>query len=163
MFDWLGKNPAKAKRFTNAISTLVPSSRSPFILEAFDWASLETGTVIDVGGGSGGISILLAETFPSLNLVVQDLPEAIEGAADKLPTAIKSRIRFMAHDFFTDQPLVADVYMLRAVLHNWPDAYCVKILQKLLPSLRKGARILINEDIVPGPNTLPLLAERSLR
>lgn len=164
MFDWLKKNPAQARRFTSAISTLVPSGRpADFLIESFDWASLGNGTVVDVGGGSGGVSILLAERFPDLNFVVQDLPEAIEGAADKVPSSVAARIKFMAHDFFTDQTIVADTYLLRAIFHNWPDAYCVKILRKLMPALKRGAKIIVNDSLVPKPGTLPLLAERNIR
>ncbi|KAM0797379.1 O-methyltransferase [Usnea florida] len=164
MFDWLGKNPAQAKRFTSAISTLVPSGRpASFLVESFDWASIGSGTVVDVGGSSGGVSILLAENFPALDFVVQDLPEAIEGAADKLPASLAHRIKFMTHDFFTDQPVVADIYLLRAIFHNWPDTYCIKILQKLIPALKRGAKIVINDSLVPGPGTLPLLAEKNIR
>lgn len=41
----------------------------------------------------------------------------------------------MATDFLeTEQPVKdADVYFMRAVLHNWPDEYCVRILRNLLP------------------------------
>lgn len=164
MFDWLSKNPAQAKRFNSAISTLVPSGRaSSFLTQSFDWASLGKGTVVDVGGAQGAISILLAEVFPDLRFVVQDLPEVLLGAQEKVPAHIAPRIEFVAHDFFTDQPAVADVYFLRAVLHNWPDEYCVKILQRLVPALRHGARIVINDSLVPEPGTLPLLAERNIR
>ena len=132
-------------------------------MNSFDWASLDDGTVVDVGGSSGGVSILLAEEFPALNFVVQDLPEAIEGAADKVPASVADRIKFMAHDFFTDQPVIAGTYLLRAIFHNWPDAYCIKILQRLIPALKSGAKLVINDSLVPGPGTLPLLAERNIR
>lgn len=164
MFDWLGKNPTQAKRFNSAISTLVPSGRaSSFITQSFDWDSLGKGTVVDVGGAQGAVSILLAEVFPELRFVVQDLPEVLQGAREKVPTHITPRIEFVAHDFFMDQPTVADVYLLRAILHNWPDEYCVEILRRLVPALKNGARIVINDSIVPEPGTLPLLAEKNIR
>lgn len=164
MFDWLGKHPAQSTRFNNAISTLVPSGNATsFLTQSFDWASLGKATVVDVGGAQGAISVLLAEVFPNLHFVVQDLPEVILGGREKVPAQIALRIEFVAHDFFTDQPTVADVYFLRAVLHNWPNEYCIKILRRLVPALRNGAKIVLNEGIVPEPGTLPFLAERSFR
>ncbi|KUJ07170.1 O-methyltransferase-like protein [Mollisia scopiformis] len=164
MFDWLGKNPEKARRFTSAISTLVPAGReAAFLPRAFDWASLGASTVVDVGGSSGGVSILLAQEFKDLNFVVQDLPEAINGAEEKVPAELRPRIKFMEHDFFTEQPIVAETFLLRAVLHNWPDHYCVKILQKLIPALRHGARIIVNDGVVPELGTLDLLGEKNIR
>ncbi|TVY82682.1 O-methyltransferase gsfB [Lachnellula suecica] len=164
MFDWLGKHPEKARRFTSAISTLVPTGRQElFLLREFDWASLGNGTVVDVGGSSGGVSIQLAKEFQDLDLVVQDLPEAIDGAAEKVPVELRPRVKFMEHDFFTDQPVVAEAYLFRAIFHNWPDHYCVKILQKLVPALRHGTMIIINDGIAAEPGTLDLLSERNIR
>ena len=39
----------------------------------------------------------------------------------------------------------------------------MKILQKLIPALKPGARIVINDSLVPEPGTLPLLAEKEAR
>jgi hypothetical protein len=57
-------------------------------------------------------------------------------------------------DFFTPQPITADVYYFRSIFHNWADKYCIRILQKLIPALKKGARIIIHERILPTINTL---------
>ena len=164
MFDWLGKNPEKARRFASAISSLVPASIfAEFLIESFDWVSIGSGKVVDVGGGLGGVSILLAEKFSDLHFVIQDLPEVMEGAEKKIPESLRDRIEFMAYDFFTEQKVVGDVYLFRAIFHNWPDSYCLKILRQLIPALKKGAKIVVNDTVCPEPGTLGLLAERNLR
>ncbi|TGO70130.1 hypothetical protein BOTNAR_0003g00230 [Botryotinia narcissicola] len=62
---------------------------------------------------------------------------------------------FMAHDFFTEQPVMgADVYLFRCVFHNHSDKYCIRILQHLIPALKPGARIVIAEFIVPPPGSV---------
>jgi tRNA1(Val) A37 N6-methylase TrmN6 len=44
----------------------------------FDWASIEhVGTVVDVGGGLGAPSMVLARTFPDLKIIIQDRPAVI--------------------------------------------------------------------------------------
>lgn len=164
MFDWLGKNPEKTRRFGSAMSTLVPEGHAAtFLSSAFDWAALGKSTVVDVGGSTGGVSVMLAQGFKDLEFVVQDLPEAITGAEEKVLLEVKERISFMAHDSFAPQPIVAPTYLLRAVLHNWPDRYCVDILRSLVPALRHGARVVVNDILVPEPGTLDLLSERSIR
>lgn len=55
----------------------------------------------------------------------------------------------MNSDFFTPQPVTADVYYLRWILHNWPDKYCVEILRNLRPALKPGAMIVIHEQVLP--------------
>jgi hypothetical protein len=42
---------------------------------------------------------------------------------------------------FDPQPVQADIYMLKWILHDWPDVESVAILQALRPALKPGARI----------------------
>lgn len=65
--------------------------------------------------------------------------------------ALRSRVTFVEHDFFQTQPLAADVYLFRQILHDWSDIDCVRILKALLPALKTGARILISESVMPNP------------
>jgi tRNA G46 methylase TrmB len=40
-----------------------------------DWAAIKAdAVVVDVGGGAGSLTLLLAKAFPHLKYVVQDLP-----------------------------------------------------------------------------------------
>ncbi len=46
---------------------------------AFDWESLpQSSLIVDVGGGIGASSMILAKNFPDVKLVVQDLPPVAE-------------------------------------------------------------------------------------
>ena len=141
-----------------------PDISPKFLVERFPWASLGTGTVVDIGGSNGATSIAIAEAHPALRFVVQDRPEVIEEASKSdMPHYLGSRIEFMAHDFFTEQPVMANVYLFRYILHNWPDEYSIKILQQLTPTLKPGARVLINDHLLPEPNTASLTTEREVR
>lgn len=65
--------------------------------------------------------------------------------------------------FLTPQPVHgADVYLLRWVMHDWSDKYCVKILQALVPALKKGARVLVNDICISEPCQLGVAADRGL-
>jgi len=50
------------------------------VVVGFDWAIILNGTVVDVGGGIGTQSLILAQEYPNLKLVIQDLPSVIEDA-----------------------------------------------------------------------------------
>ena len=141
------------------------SDVSPEILvNNFQWQDFDAGKIVDLGGSTGSVSIAIAEKYPKLSFIVQDLPDVIQAAGQgSLPTHLADRIAFMAHDFFTKQPVVADIYLLRYILHNWPDAYAIKILRQLIPALKSGSRIIVNDHILPEPNTLSLMAEREIR
>lgn len=109
-----------------------------------------------MGGSSGHTCVALAKAFPSLDFVIQDFPSAFEGVAEAMPDEVKTRIRFMAHDFFTPQPRItgARVYLLRWILHDWPPAYCRKIIQNLTSGMEPGSSILIAEIINPPRGVL---------
>ena len=50
----------------------------------FDWLSLpEKSLVVDVGGGVGSQTLMLAKKFPQLNFVIQDT-EATQPNAEKV-------------------------------------------------------------------------------
>lgn len=138
-------------------------SSPKYVVDGYDWASIGEGTVVDMGGGEGHIVIAIAEQYPSLHFLVQELLPVIEQARDKVPKALSDRVQFMEHDFFTSQSVTADVYLLRWIFHNYPDAYCVRILQNLVPALKQGARVIVVDNLVPEPGTTSQMAEREIR
>ena len=144
-------------------SSTVPSNSPQHLINSFPWASLGAGTVVDVGGSDGYISIELAHAFPELHFLVQDLPNIVANMVP--PPELAGRVEFLGHDFFTEQYIKdADVYLFRWVLHDWPDDYMIKILRHLIPALKPGARIIINDNVGPGQSgLLPLDAERYVR
>ncbi|KAI9687146.1 MAG: hypothetical protein M1822_002557 [Bathelium mastoideum] len=165
MYQYHAKHPAMAKRFAGAMSTFTKGYglSVDHIVNGFPWSSLGHGTVVDVGGASGHIAVAIAKATNDLQLVVQDLPEIINGAREPMSPVIAHRIRFMEHDFFKDQPVKADVYFFRQIFHNWSDEFCIKILRALIPALKAGSRILINDHVVPKAGTMSLLHDRAVR
>jgi hypothetical protein len=134
-----------------------------YVVAGFDWQSLGEATVVDIGGSRGHIGVALATQFPLLKVIVQDLESTVEGAQKDVPEAVAERVNFMAHDFFSEQKIAADVYFYRWIFHNWSDKYCVKILQAQIPVLRAGVRIVINDICIPDPGTTAWWKEKELR
>ncbi|MCJ1387604.1 hypothetical protein MMC18_000447 [Xylographa bjoerkii] len=163
MFEFFEENPQRMNRFKDAMSFLqtFPGLQNSYVLRGFDWASLGNGLVVDVGGSHGLVSMDIAREFPSLQFIVQDLPNVIEDAKKKVPAELAERVTFMAHDMFTEQPVKdADVYYFRWILHDWSDKYCIKILKSLIPALKPGARLMFSERCIEPPCTLPLRQEK---
>ena len=169
LFAYLAAHPSRASRFGGAMkffSSTVPGNSPTHLLDAYPWSGLGAGaTVVDVGGSDGYVSVLLARAFPGLRLVVQDLPGVVQGAAAALPEELLGRVEFRAHDFFEEQDVKgAEVYLFRWILHDWPDAYVVRILRALVPALKKGAKVVVNDNVAPGQaGCLPLGADRFVR
>lgn len=167
MWGYYASHPSMAKRFAGAMATFGDGmSISPSLLaKAYLWSAIGNGagTVVDVGGSKGNISLTLAQNVPGLRFIVQDLPGAMQGAKDTIPSEVGSRIEFMEHDFFKDQPVKADAFLFRMIFHNWADESVIKILKATVPGLKPGSRIIINDFLVPEPKTMPLMKERRIR
>lgn len=72
--------------------------------------------------------------------------------SESYPKAIEEqRVTFSAHNFFKPQPLNckgAEVYFLRHVIHDWPDAEAIEILSHLAAAMTPFSKLLIVEHVV---------------
>jgi hypothetical protein len=167
MFATFGKSPLRAKRMGGAMVSLTGGEgyEVSYLLENYDWAAIDavSGTLVDIGGSHGFVCVDLAHKYPNMKFVVQDLPKTV-ASAPKLDPSIADRIVFQAHDFHTLQPVKgADVYFYRWILHNHSDKYAMNMLRQLIPALKKGARVVINDHCLPEPGTESLWDEKIIR
>lgn len=145
------------KLFSAAMKATLLSFMGPSLtpyVHGFEWESLGTGTVIDVGGGNGYVEINLVKKFPNLDFVIQDLPTNAEPAHMLIAGhEAQGRIKFEPHDFFQPQPpqqTPPKAYMLSRVMHDWQDDDCVKILRNLVPTMEiHGTKLLVCELVLP--------------
>ena len=134
------------------------------LVSGYDFTSIGQGVFVDVGGSHGYVSIAIAQTYPNIRCIVQDLPATVTSGKSRLPKEFKEQVSFMVHDFWTEQPVKdADIYYFRWIFHDWSDSYSVKILRQLIPALKNGARVLVNDICMPPPNTISRYQERWLR
>ncbi|EHK98231.1 putative Sterigmatocystin 8-O-methyltransferase [Glarea lozoyensis 74030] len=166
-YDWVQQKEGLAKRYGLAMAAHGGGEgfRVEYTVEGYPWGGLKEGaTVVDMGGSQGFVSFAIAEKFPALNFIVQDTagmrtPETI----GTVPEALRDRVKLTTHDFFTEQTVVADVYFFRWIFHGFSEKYCVEILRKLTPALRKGARVVINDGVLPEPGSVGRVEEKSMR
>ncbi|KLO11773.1 S-adenosyl-L-methionine-dependent methyltransferase [Schizopora paradoxa] len=130
------------------------------ISKSFDWMSLpKDAVVVDVGGGMGNISMLIAKANPELKVVCQDLPETIEtgkgrwngkereGEASMIAAG---RVSLQAYDFFSAQPIKnASVYFLKHVLHDWSDAASLEILRNIRAAAGPDTKLVVMDKVLP--------------
>jgi 6-hydroxytryprostatin B O-methyltransferase len=101
--------------------------------------------------------------------VVQDLPVNADSGrktvADILPTHITSRLTFQGHDFTQPQPVRgADAYLLRMILHDWPDDKAATILKNIVAAMDQlKSKLLIMDTVLPTPGSVPVSVERIVR
>ena len=73
---------------------------------------------------------------------------------------------FRPQDFFEPQKQAhVDAFLMRHVLHNWPDKYAVRILENLVATLKPGGHIVICDSVVPAQKdaeSLPLTVRKGI-
>lgn len=170
-FETIREDPERARRFAGAMSFMqnMPGFQPTAALDAYDWGAVSSASdapvVVDVGGSRGDFAFALTERYPSLHVIVQDIPDVVDqGRAILGSRSGPSHVEFQAHDFFTPQPVQgADAYSLRMILHDWPDEFCLKIIRNIVPALKPGARLIINDHCISSTEGISLYQERQAR
>ncbi|KAL9095621.1 MAG: hypothetical protein Q9165_002053 [Trypethelium subeluteriae] len=167
VWSYYDSHPDTARRFASSMDSFTssPGHSVEYLATGYSWSELPKGSkVIDIGGSKGHVSIAIAKIHKQLLFVVQDLPAVINDVElnDDMEAEVQHRIEFEAHDFLIEQKREGDVYLLRWILHDWPDKYVVKILRNLIPVLKQGNKILINDFIIPGPGKMDSALERNV-
>jgi len=145
-FAHLERNPETAAIFNQAMADLTQLSAMA-IARACDFSGLR---VMDVGGGYGELLAQILLAHPSATGVLFDMPHAIARAREHLAgRGLGSRCEFLTGDFFDSVPGGADVYVLKSVIHDWPDERAREILGSCRRAMRPGARLFVIERLMP--------------
>ncbi|KAI6251135.1 Chlorophenol O-methyltransferase [Erysiphe necator] len=158
MFTTFEKSPFRSARMGGAMHSLTdgPGYELTHLLSSPVWLALNKcqALVVDIGGSHGFVSIALASKFPQLRFIVQDTPATI-ASASPLSKDLSKRIQFQIHDFHTIQKVKgADVYFFRWIFHNHSDRLAIPMLRNLIPALKNGARVIINDYCLPEPASM---------
>ena len=126
-FGYLAAHPDAAEAFHDAMAA---GARLQALMIEGSLDLQGASALLDVGGSTGPLLAQLLSSRPSLSGAVLDLPEAQAGALATFAEAgISDRAEFVAGDFFEAIPAGFDVHLLTAVLHDWSDDDCVRILR----------------------------------
>ncbi|MFE1171532.1 methyltransferase [Streptomyces sp. NPDC058773] len=148
LFEHLLSDPAARRLFDDGMASV--SARVDEAVAAA-CAFPANGTVVDVGGGRGGLLRAALRRHPQLTGVLFDQAPPL---ADHLlgGDELKGRWRTQEGDFFESVPEGGDVYVLKHVLHDWPDEPCRRILRSCHRAMAAGSRLLVVDSVLPPGN-----------
>ncbi|WP_369200196.1 methyltransferase [Streptomyces sp. PU-14G] len=148
-FDHLAATPDKSRLF-DAAMTSRPGTVNAHITDGYPFP--DSGRVVDVGGGRGGLLRDLLLRFPGLTGVLHDRPETV---ADHLlgEPELEGRWSTEGGDFFTAVPAGGDLYLLKNILHDWADEDCRRILGAVRAAVTPGTGLLVIDAVLPGDGT----------
>ncbi len=144
-FDYLGGHAEDAAVF-NAAMTQGVAWTSAALVAAYDFSGCER--LVDLGGGEGALLRDILSATPGLRGVLFDLPQAVARAPEILGGEIAARCEIVEGNFFDSVPEGADAYLLKGVIHDWPDEDAAKILRNTSRAIRPGGTLLLIENIV---------------
>jgi acetylserotonin N-methyltransferase len=119
-----------------------------------------TGTLLDVGGGSGSYSIAAAYHRPGLRCTILDLPPVCAIAQGYAAQhGVGDRVDVAAANMFRDPwPREHDRVLMSDILHDWDDERCGWLTARARESLRPGGRFVIHELVTGDAGDGPLVA-----
>jgi len=148
VWDHYRESPEDNEAFHHALAELRGDEHQQ-IADAYDWTRVNT--VVDDGGGVGSLLVAILQQWPSLRGVLVEQPDVLSHAEPVLTArGVRDRCDLISASFFESIPAVGDVWTMCQVLHDWPDADCLRILQGCRQSMRSTDRLLICE-MVPVP------------
>ncbi|MFI0353858.1 methyltransferase [Actinomadura sp. 9N407] len=148
LFDYLAGDEERGALFHTALDDLSATEHGG-IVASYDFADAKT--VVDVGGGRGGLlHEALSRNEHLRGVLLDDKSVVAEHRLDD--PAIAGRWELVGGDFFTDMPAGADVYVLKRILHDWDDANAVRLLRGCRDAMAGGGRVLVVDTVVPPGN-----------
>ena len=148
--------PDQSELFTRGMHGLTRATGAAFGRE---WASRLSHRrhLLDVGGGSGAMSIGAASQAPDLRATVLDRPVPCAVAREYIVAAeLADRIDALESDFFQDPfPAGPDVHLYSNVLQNYGKDRCRRLLRKSYGALPPGGAVIIAEFLLDDQRTGP--------
>ncbi len=146
-FDYLSREPELAEAFNRAMADTTEMTVAS-LMAAYSFDSYST--VVDVGGGVGQLLAAILAATPTARGILYDLPHAVIEAQPLLREhGIADRVTVVAGSFFDSVPADADIYVLKNVIHDWPDDQAVEILRNVHAAAKIGTTILLIEFVIP--------------
>ena len=145
-WEYLSGNPEEAGRFGQAMSCMSRQAIAA-ISEAYDFSRF--AEIVDVGGNRGTLAVDLLAHYPQLKATIFDLPPVIDVAEEALEGhPARERLTFARGSFFEEVPAGADAYLLKHILHDWPDEDCLRILRTIRSAIPKDGVLLVFDSLL---------------
>jgi hypothetical protein len=153
LFPFLfGSRPELGALFNRAMASF-STTTIPAVVAAMDLST--ASLVADIGGGSGHLLAALLKRHRAMRGVLFDTAGGLDGAPACLAAhGVAERVTVAAGDFAAAVPVVADVYVLKHVIHDWNDERAETILRNVRKAMPAHARLLLVEMVIT-PGNLP--------
>ena len=153
MFEFLKQHPEEAQIFNNAM-TDISTIDSPAVAEAYNFEGIRS--IVDIAGGHGLLLATILKKNPQMRGTLFEMPHVLEGAKNGPLAPVMERCTLASGDMFSSVPSGADAYIMKHIIHDWPDDRCVQILKACRKGVNAGGKLLVVDSVIhPGNEFSP--------
>jgi hypothetical protein len=147
VFDRHAEHPEQGKIFDEAMVAFT-AQVADAVVRAYDFSKFDT--VVDVGGGTGAFLAAILRAYARPRGILFDTPSVVARAPGVLAAAgIADRCAIVGGSFFESIPEGGDAYIFKRIIHDWGDEQAAAILATCRRSMKKGARLLVVDEVLP--------------
>jgi hypothetical protein len=155
----LDAHPELAQQFDEMMGPAGHGIPDPeVLLGPASWEQIRT--VADVGGGTGALLAEVLRAHPAVRGTLVDLPRTVARSGEIFAAAgVAGRVTLSGQSFFDPLPAGLDLYLIKSVLCDWPDAEAKRILARCAEAARpsRGRVVVIGNVQVDRPAAPDLL------
>jgi C-methyltransferase len=149
-FDYFAEKPELAELFNQTMTSVSEMTTAP-VVAGYDFSAYPT--IVDVGGGHGPLLAAILAAAPASRGVLYDLPLVVANAPSLLREhGVADRVLIAEGSFFDSVPGDGDAYVLKNIIHDWPDEKAVQILRNVRAAAGPRAMVLLVEFVIPKHN-----------
>jgi C-methyltransferase len=146
-FDYFAGQPELAELFNQTMTSVSELTDGP-VVAGYDFSAYPT--IVDVGGGEGPLLAAILAAAPASRGVLYDLSRVVANAPSLLrQRKVTDRVCIAEGSFFDSVPAGGDAYILKNILHDWPDEKAVQILRNVRAAAGPLATVLLVELVIP--------------
>ena len=149
VFEYFARNPDEAAVFNGAMTAL-SSIEAGGVADAYDFSGIHS--ITDVAGGVGLLLATILNRNPHLKGTLYEMGHVLEAARQGPLAALANRCSLIAGNMFESIPPGSDAYMMKYIIHDWPDDICIKILGSCRAGVNPGGKLLVIDHVVPAGN-----------
>jgi hypothetical protein len=146
-FDYFAEQPEIAELFNQTMTSVSKLTDTP-VVAGYDFGAYPT--IVDVGGGHGPLLAAILTAAPASQGILYDLPQVVASAPNLLRDRnVLDRVRIAEGSFFDSVPGGGDAYVLKNIIHDWPDDKAVQILRNVRAAAPPRSAVLLIELVIP--------------
>jgi hypothetical protein len=85
-----------------------------------------------------------------------EVEHVVQGARNGPLTPVMERCILTSGDMFSSVPAGADAYIMKHIIHDWPDDVCISILTACRKGVNPGGKLLVVDNVIhPGSDFSP--------